>query len=482
MPGRGLLLLATAAAACLFFAFVLFSSTSPIPQWRHPPGSQGATPAEHTAADTEILKALQLSGPFDFRRRCLLVRPTKSTHRSSLAEITGNDMFRVPASQDLALEDVLPLCQDTIKLDVPYFDPSAKIDTSELFLGMATSVSRINASLTALSKWLSGTRSPLLVLLVDPPNTVARRDDIESVRLAAAQVRIELIFEPYNGDPNDSEGLKNFALAAAFVKHQRSGTRWYGIIDDDTFFRSLPATLDALKAYNSQQPYYIGALSEGFFRVANEGFLAWGGAGIFISSPLMALLGTNTARCRGLDNGFGDHLWRDCILEITSPTVHLTQLAGLNQIDVWGDISGFYESGLNPLLTLHHWKSWHFQDIPLASSVSRVAGPDTFLQRYLFPASNTVLTNGFSLVHYPHGLPDLNRIELTFAEDVNILEKPGRMMFHHSLGATRPALQLGKEKMVWNFSYAVEQENVVRQFYVSREGHDSVIEIDWLRQ
>ncbi|KAK0932846.1 hypothetical protein LTR29_015553 [Friedmanniomyces endolithicus] len=501
MPRRSLLLLATLTAAALFSIFLLVPATphawkglaGSLPQWRGAsttsPIPSTSTVADLAAADREALKALELTAPFDFRRRCFDVRPTKSVQRTSLASVKF-DLLAIPPSQGLTMDDLLPPCQESLKLDVPFFDPRAKIDTSALFLGVATTMSRVHASLPAFSRWLSGTGSPLLVLLVDQPDLNEQAAAIGMLRAMAADLEIDIIFEPYNGDVvHDSEGLKNFALAEAFDKYQRPGTRWYGIIDDDTFFVSLPAMLQALKPYDPARPWYIGALTEGLFRVAQEGFKAWGGAGFFISPPLMSQLAASAARCRPLDQGFGDILWRDCVLEVTSPTVKLTQLPGLNQIDLWGDISGWYESGLHPMLTIHHWKSWHFHPIPLASFITSVAGPDTFLQRYVFN-DDVVMTNGFSIVHYPHGLPDLNLTELTFAEDVNKMQKPGQLMFHYSLGATRPALQVGREKVSWELKFAAFGPGAksVRQFYVKKrvEGEgdgarDSVIEVDWQR-
>ncbi|KAK5117404.1 hypothetical protein LTR62_006022 [Meristemomyces frigidus] len=456
-------------------------------QWRALENTAVSLPASEDVlqADKDMLKALKVSSGFDFRRRCFNVRPTVGVKRTSLAKIPQS-LFQVPPSRGLSIEDALPPCQDVVHLDVPDWSQKAIADTSAIMFGMATTLSRIDASLPAVSRWLSNSGSPLVVLLVDQAELIHEGQTIARIRDEAAELGIELIFESYGGDMGDTEGLKNFALAEELNKHRRAETQWFGIIDDDTFFLALPPMLKALKPYNPSQEWYIGALTEGLFRIAQEGFKAWGGAGIFISAPLMEKLSLNSKHCQPLDQGFGDLLWRDCILEITSPTVKLTQLEGLHQIDLWGDISGWYESGWTPLLSLHHWKSWHFHPVPLAHSVADVAGPDTFLQRYQFDDS-IVLTNGFSISAYPQGLPDLNRTELTFWEDVNRKgEKPNRLMFHHSLGATRTALQLGKDKIQWLFEYATYgSDGSVRQFYINKGvgsgtgTRDSVIEIDW---
>ncbi|KAK4954329.1 hypothetical protein LTR10_007759 [Elasticomyces elasticus] len=507
MPRRPLLVLASIAAAAVFFAFILIPATPAyrglhdvLPsKWGSSNTDRKVTPqrpaivysAEDLAeADRHALKALKLGGPFEYRRRCIDVRKAKAVKRTKLERVERG-LFEVPASKGLTTNDPLPPCQETLKVDVPYFDERAEVDTSELFLGVATKLSRANDSVTAWARWLAETGSPLLVLLVDQANLTAKAEEIEAVRAKAEAHGIEMLFEPYTGNPKDSEGLKNFALAEAFVKHQRPTTRWYGLVDDDTFFTSLPTALYQLQALDPAEEYYVGELTEGFYRIGlQEGFKAWGGAGFFISPPLMHKLAANSERCNPLDTGFGDILWRDCILEVTSPTVQLTRLPGLNQIDLWGDISGFYESGLVPLLTVHHWKSWHVFNIPLSHTVADISGPEAWMQRYLFSEDNTVMTNGFSIVSYPNGLPDLNLTELTFVENVGVTKTPDRMAFHHSvIGMTRPALQQGRYKFSWGFQHSSYdlRDGSVRQFYVKRKSEgvpgsvDSVIEVDWRR-
>ncbi|KAF2215010.1 glycosyltransferase family 31 protein [Cercospora zeae-maydis SCOH1-5] len=350
-------------------------------------------------------------------------------------------------------------------------------------LGVATSMKRIEESLPTFSRWLSHTGSPLLVLLSDQTDLKKVEEDILRTNTQAEALGIELIFEPYHPTfEHDSEGLKNFALATAFDRNRREETKWFGIIDDDTFFLSLRRVLDNLGPYDPRGLWYIGGLTEGHTRVSNEGFKAWGGAGFFISPPLMQILADNAVECTRLDRFFGDLLWRDCIQEVTSPTVHLTEMRGLNQIDLWKDISGWYEAGFNPILTIHHWKSWHIYPVAVGHIVADVAGPDSFLQRYKF-GNHTVFTNGFSIAEYPYGLPDLNHVELTMTEDVNVHRPPGQLEFHHSFGHTRPKLELGRDKIQWKFEHAVKTSaGVVRQFYVKKENDDkdvSIIEIDW---
>lgn len=490
------LVVALVLVVALFY-LVSRQSDSPAPQWQSSGSSQSTR--EPIETDADIIRKLDLSPTFEYRRQCIVAKRTKTAHRQSLVNVTAP--LPSPAVQitrdDLTNQDkestLFPPCEHSISVQVPHFEAGAHVDTSALLLGVATTLSRIDDSLSALSRWLSHTGTTLVVLVVNQPELAVVQKEIDDIQAKAEAAGIILTFEPYHS-PKDSEGKKNFALAQALEKNKALDTKWFGVIDDDTFFLSLPRALDALEPYDSTQPYYIGALTERHYGVKKEGFKAWGGAGIFISPPLMKTLAENMDYCRSLDTGFGDILWRDCILEVTSPTVQLTRLAGLNQIDMWGDISGWYESGLNPLLTVHHWKSWHFHPVPKAHLVADVAGSETFLQRYKF-ADGTILTNGFSMVKYPQGLPDLDLAEATMVEDVGITRPPGRLEFHYSLGKTRPALEVGKEKVSWQFRHStIGKDGSVRQFYLKRGNYnggngdsrssdpiDSVIEISWSR-
>lgn len=454
-------------------------------QWHHP-----ALRQENLTLDVEILKHLDVPAKFSYERHCVNVREDRGLKRSPLisypesllkkedpAEIVLDENF----TPNQETQSMFPRCSSEVTIDVPEFRSHAHTPTSSLMLGVATTLKRIEESLPTFSRWLSRTGSPLLVLLVDQPNLDDKAEDVLRVYTLASDLGIEIILEPYHSTfAADSEGLKNFGLATVLDKHRREETKWFGIIDDDTFFLSLPRMVEALKPYDPEKPWYIGALTEGHTRVSKEGFKAWGGAGFFVSPPLMQQLAEQSVQCIHLDKFFGDILWRDCITEITSPTVHLTEMRGLNQMDLWHDLSGWYEAGFTPILTVHHWKSWHFFPINVAHIVSDVAGPDSVLQRYLFD-NNTVFTNGYSIAQYPKGLPDLHLVELTMTEDVNIVRPPEILEFHHSMGHTRPALELGMEKIQWKFEHAVQTpDGTVRQFYVKKtETNYSIIEIDW---
>ncbi|KAF2215898.1 glycosyltransferase family 31 protein [Cercospora zeae-maydis SCOH1-5] len=212
--------------------------------------------------------------------------------------------------------------------------------------------------------------------------------------------------------------------------------------------------------------------------------MAYGGGGIFFSGPLLDVLHENYDAC--IKNGYGgDELYKYCIYTHTSPPVQLTLLPGLHQLDFHMDASGWYEAIQRPLLSLHHYNTWHLYPVEYGHLVADVCGADCFLQRYQF-SDDVVLTNGYSVVKYPAGTDhlDLARVEGTFNHDED--------QFLFSLGALRPKLSAA-EKISWRLEHAQKTSSgAVRQFYIRRKCHnvtdherlkaevESVLELQWI--
>lgn len=80
---------------------------------------------------------------------------------------------------------------------------------------------------------------------------------------------------------------------------------------------------------------------------------------MFLSGPLLDILVKNYDACFPKHKGDiqGDMVFRDCIYRHTAPAVQLTALPRLHQVDFRSDASRWYEAGVEPLLSLHHWSS-----------------------------------------------------------------------------------------------------------------------------
>lgn len=204
---------------------------------------------------------------------------------------------------------------------------------------------------------------------------------------------------------------QHFIIIRDLVWLSTTETKWIAIIDDDTYFPTLYPLALALDKHDANAPTYLGALSENFDQVKNHGFMAFGGAGAFLSIPLARKLESYVDQCLKEDTlDQGDGLLKNCIYRKTK--TKLSIMPGLHQLDMKGDLSGFYESGVFPT-SLHHWKSWHDAPVDKMGMIGEMCG-GCFLQRFKF-GSDTVLTNGYSIASYSNGTAsiDLSQTEAT---------------------------------------------------------------------
>ncbi|PPJ58139.1 hypothetical protein CBER1_02567 [Cercospora berteroae] len=369
---------------------------------------------------------------------------------------------------------------------VEYNEPSfGDIDTSRLLLGASTSLHRFEKVIPQLARWLANTKASLVVNIRDHKDP-AKMERVQMLAEAAGIDAVLLHEKVGSAGNGDDHAQQNFAIIKCLHRRRELHHKWFAVIDEDTFFPSLPAVLHALQPYDPSKPWYIGSMSEDWSQIAQKhGYMAYGGAGIFFSGPLLDVLHENFDAC--VKNGFGgDELYKFCIYSHTSPPVQLTLLSGLHQLDFHVDASGWYEAVPRPLLSLHHYNSWHLYPVEYGHLVADICGAECFLLRYRF-AENVVLTNGYSVAHYPAGADhlDLARVEGTFEHDDE--------QFLFSLGAIRPKLSI-KEKTSWRLEYAQKTPSGdVRQFYIRRKGHnmtdhdrlktdvESVLELEWKR-
>lgn len=459
--GYGLLLLGTIITLCSYMGWLeepraIFDTTDLL--------HTGTRKCHSELAD--VRKALNLPNRFQYGRRTFLAKPVKKllpqsvVHREEklfqgLDEINFHDRDCAVWVEDQPVEMEFQMPQRTM------------VDPATLMVGASTTLSRLEKALPQMARWLGNTSTPLIVNIKDS-NDYERFERIQE-QAEALHIDATLVLNVDHGpEKEDRHAHRHFSILKVLNRYKLPSTKWFAIIDDDTFFPSLTNLLEALEPYNPAEEWYIGALSEDWHTIANRfGFMAYGGAGIFLSAPLFDTLYENFESCKAVGGLEGDRLYRDCIYLHTSPPVQLTLLPGLNQMDFFGDPSGWYESGIpkeNGPLSIHHLNGWHRYPVQYGHIVSDICGAGKagcFLQRYKFN-DDIILTNGYSLVEYPNGMmpTDLDRVEGTF------LHEKGQ--FDFSLGALREKVS---EKISWRLEYSVaEEDGRVRQFYVKRGG------------
>jgi hypothetical protein len=257
-------------------------------------------------------------------------------------------------------------------------------------------------------------------------------------------------------------------------------------MDDDTFIPSLPYLISHFDMhYNANEEVMIAAISDNLNQIKNFGLIPYGGGGIFLSVPLAKSLlepGVWNA-CLDTQRDQGDQIVNDCLNNFSKvrPTFDL----GLNQMDVNGDVSGYFESGRR-FLTLHHWKTWFSVDIPAVANVSAACGDECILQRWQFD-DNIVLSNGYSIQEYPHGIEpaqgrpgvDLNRVERTWGAE--------NFQWQHHIGPLRDPMPKEEKKQLRMVETMEMPGMGMRQVYVEHaeqkegsEAMDRVVELLWL--
>lgn len=146
-------------------------------------------------------------------------------------------------------------------------------------------------------------------------------------------------------------------------------------------------------------------------------------------------------------------------------------------------MSGFFESGVQPL-NLHHWRSWYHVPVVKMAQAATFCG-SCFLQRWVF-GTDSVLSNGYSIVVYqPDVLKgiDLERTEHTWGNIYGDMNPE----YDFSVGPLRDALNEGEKKSYVLIDAEISDDGRgLRQLYLfsgNREAGqiDEVVELMWTR-
>ena len=435
------------------------------------------------------LNSLNIAFPVSYARRDIQVNRVKDLPRKSVSRVK-EALLPEFQSIDLSEDSTVHLehCKDPLRLDVPNF-PKEPVDGSHLIFGISTTLDRVEGSIPNLLRWLPHTRARLFMIVIESE----QHDEVEAVaanRLEMGKMQTKLrdlgmdvtLVDPVKLQDSFSE--KYFSLLKIMYDHRDEHTAWISTIDDDTFFPSMPALIQMLAKYDSKDNYYVGALSEDWWSVTTYGMMAFGGAGVFLSIAMAKLVNDNYDLCKETSHtSAGDIRILECVSAVS--TAKLTNEPDLHQVDIWTDLSGLYENGRLPL-SLHHWKPGpqvaEGIDVPAAHLVSDVCR-ECFLQRWWFD-EDMLLSNGYSVSFYPKG--DLPKVNLDFMEMTWSDPTPVDFSFNHgndhSLGPTRPKLELDDRKIQYRLIASEGADGGVRQAYLHKGVNgemDSLIELFW---
>lgn len=428
--------------------------------------------------DLEFLKRVhshqRLTNKVRYKKICVEPIFSADVDRHAVANLSTS-LFggEVTVNIDACESAQLPECT-RVQLQVP--EPYASdYDVSHLIFGVSTDYQRLQESIEAFAHWLSrpeGRGARLVALLSDYSSR--KTPEIEALlqQFHGAGINIQLV-KPIRDTYSISQS--HFAVLAHMLDSAQPETQWYGLLDDDTFFpRGLKPLSDALATLDHTQDQYVGALSEDFEAVRTFGFMAFGGAGVYLSAPLAKTLGTHLHECIHAATGAeGDIIIRDCVY--SNSKAKLTTLPGLFQQDTKDDASGFFESGVQAI-NFHHWKSWYNEPVVAMGAAALFCG-DCFLQRWQF-GHDTIFTNGYSITKYLYDVQniDLNQMEGTWTN--------ADRDFDFSIGPLRRKLVRDEKKSYKLKSAEFTNNGDLQQLYVWQGNRltaetDNVIEVVW---
>ncbi|PSR85778.1 hypothetical protein BD289DRAFT_433369 [Coniella lustricola] len=389
--------------------------------------------------------------PFQYQLPIEMPKPTK--HNLDSPDFNATD-----------LESPLPgIPIASIAVEVPTKKKPAS--AAKLLFGLATSLESIPTSLLGFQHWASRTDARFVVVH-EPQNTTLRpgepsQQNVTEMFQEADIKHITLVGRP--GGPSE----RFASLLIELYDRLEPQTEWAVLIDEETFFFDLEAVQHMLAKYDSSQPWYVGALSDNKWEVNHGGLYAVGGAGIFISRPLLEALRPFADTCySNTDTGVsGDILVGECIHQHTTTKLSLEH--GLHQLDLHGDATGFYEAARKQPLSVHNWKTWHNFDMPAVASVAKVCGPSCVLQNFRFQ-DGWQLSNGFSIVRHGYSETDLlaqhpEAMEHTWKTTERDIEDSWRYSLAPLKHRDEEKVQFLMEKSV------VEKDGGVTMYYVRRE-------------
>lgn len=446
----------------------------------------------------------KLQDKFEYTKRYIQVsrQPIRRKSMTSLKQsFLVDDSIKVV---DVTKNYKAETCPEPLVAPVSQSAFPTTVNASDFMFGVSTTYKRFTDTQTSpvneWTYWLTDGQGhsnggKLILMLLD-----ASDDEIDDARDQLKGVGIDV--DVYRSDPSLIMAVRYLTLVPTMYNHpERRSKKWLVACDDDTYFPSFHALADRFEVYDSNAPMYIGTFSEDANNIQRHGSQAFGGAGVFLSVPMAKLVSDMYSDCKAnqkikeSNSGWGpqgDILLRKCIYE--NSDVKLTLLNDLWQLDLYGDPSGFYESGIKPL-SLHHYRGggWHIAHPWHYTKIAYLCGEDCTLQRFK-TQDDFVISNGFSVAYYPQGLGsiDFNQFEATF----HAAPQDHGWNLDFKMGPQRSSLHKTGKKLSWDLQEAnlSEEDGTLSQVYVRKAddwrwrnadgtamaGRDGVVELVWL--
>jgi hypothetical protein len=136
--------------------------------------------------------------------------------------------------------------------------------------------------------------------------------------------------------------------------YNTSTVGWFVFLDDDSLVY-MENLVNVAKQYDPMEPWMIGGVSESVTTINSLGQCPFGGGGVLLSRRALQLTSRATNCCLSQYSALrgGDEMLGRCAMDVGVP---FTINNGFNQLDLRGDVSGFFEGVISsrPVVTMHH--------------------------------------------------------------------------------------------------------------------------------
>ena len=233
--------------------------------------NQADRPEQTQELDLGHLTDLTHTSVIEYTRQ--VIRPVR--YRGKRPELTRiNQRLLGPWTQVRRAEmsaAAIPM-KELLVLEIPI---SPRADTSMFSFGMATTVLRLQDSISGIKHWLSHSQAQLHILVPAHHNA------------SHVEAHMQNSYMNVTIHANNIPFAKRYvSLVEKLYKERSANTRWLVLVDDDTFFPSLASLASHfVRTYDPTVPLIIGAISDDLRVVEIYGMAVSGGGGIFSMYP-----------------------------------------------------------------------------------------------------------------------------------------------------------------------------------------------------
>ncbi|GAA5926610.1 uncharacterized protein JCM15063_000323 [Sporobolomyces koalae] len=311
-----------------------------------------------------------------------------------------------------------------------------------VMFGSVTTVARAREMTKLWTNWMHADHpeqgQPMCLILFSSHET---QEDIDDLKILLDERGLPCVLK--QSDHVRYE-VRVLSMIQQMHEHANSLERsfdWFVFGDDDTFWVDIRATLRMLSKYDPKQEWFVGTSSESLEALGSFGRMAFGGAGIIVSAPLLTNMAGHWPECyeRFKEEFGGDGMLTRCaaLAAGVERDEVVTREAGLHQYDIPGDSTGILQSGW-PVLSLHHYLGggWvhlfgygsnhtDFEQIGIIQQVAAFLGGDNMFTRHVFGDGKWLLVNGYSITYFEEPLKpeDLTLLEHTWYVDHPLIFK-----------------------------------------------------------